>query len=123
MSNTLTTIHNVQVLVCAPDGDKLKSESDARDLIGDAWYEGAKMVLIPVERLTEDFFKLKTGLAGQFIQKFVTYRLPLVILGDISQYVEQSRALRDFVYESNKGDQVWFLPELEELNDRLSRPQ
>ena len=123
MSDTLITIHNVQVLVCAADGEKLKSERDAVDLIGDAWSYRAELVLVPVERLTEDFFQLKTGLAGQIMQKFVSYRLRLVILGDISEYVAQSRALRDFVYETNSHDQVWFLPNLQELNERLSRTQ
>ena len=121
MSDTLTTIHDMQVLICAPDGEKLKSEREALDLIGEARSSGAKLVLVPVERLTEDFFQLKTGLAGQIIQKFVTYRVRLVILGDISQHVAQSRALHDFVYEANRGNQVWFMTNLQELNERLNR--
>lgn len=121
MSDTLTTIHDVQVLICTPDGEKLKSEREALDLIGEARSSGAELVLVPVERLTEDFFQLKTGLAGQIIQKFVTYRVRLVILGDISQHVAQSRALHDFVYEANRGNQVWFMTNLQELNERLNR--
>ena len=85
MANTLTTVHDVLVLVCAPDGAKLKSERDALDLIGGAMSSGAELILVPVERLAEDFFYLKTGLAGQIMQKCVTYRRRLVILGDISQ--------------------------------------
>ena len=119
MPDTLTTIHNVPVLVCAPDGEKLKSERDAVDLIGEMIGQGAELIVIPVERLEEDFFQLKTGMAGHFIQKFATYRRRLVILGDISQYVTQSRALRDFVYETNRGDQIWFLTNLQELDEHL----
>jgi hypothetical protein len=40
MSDTLTTIQNVQVLVCAPDGEKLKSERDALDVISEAIQQG-----------------------------------------------------------------------------------
>ena len=123
MSDTLTTIYGVQVLACAPDGEKLKSERDALELIGDAMSSGAELILVPVERLEEDFFQLKTGLAGQITQKFVTYRRRLVILGDISQHVAQSRAFRDFVYETNRGNQVWFMTNLQELGDRLKRTQ
>ena len=123
MSDKLTTIHGAQVLVCAPDGEKLKSEREAVDLIGEALQEGAEWILVPVERLEDEFFQLKTGLAGQIIQKFVTYRRRLVILGDISEHVAQSRALRDFVYETNHGTQVWFLRDLQELNERLKRQQ
>jgi hypothetical protein len=114
-------MHNVLVLVCTPDGKKLTNEQDALDLIGEAMYSGAELILVPVERLTEDFFHLKTGLAGQIMQKFVTYRRHLVILGDISEHVAQSRALRDFVYETNRGNQVWFLTSLQELDLRLKR--
>ncbi len=123
MADTLTTIQDVPVLVCGPEGEKLKSERDAVDLMGDAMSYGAEVVLVPVERLEEDFFQLKTGLAGHFMQKFVTYRRRLVILGDISEYVAGSRALRDFVYETNRGNQVWFVTDLQELGERLKHTQ
>lgn len=122
MADTLTTIEEVLVLVCAPDGEQLKSEREALDLIGEAMFSGAQMVLVPMERLAEEFFQLKTGLAGQIMQKFVLYRRRLVILGDISGYVAQSRALRDLVYETNRGNQIWFLTTLQELHERLKRP-
>ena len=51
MSDTLTTIQSVQVLVCTPDGEKLKSERDALDLIGEAIQQGAEVILLLVERL------------------------------------------------------------------------
>jgi hypothetical protein len=123
MTDTLTTMYGKQVLACAQEGEKLKSERDALDLIGEAMQERASLILLPVERLDDEFFQLKTGLAGQIIQKFVTYRLRLVILGDISGHVAQSRALRDFVYESNRGNQVWFQADLQELYQRLNRMQ
>lgn len=123
MSDTLTIIHSIQVLVCAPVGAKLRSEQDAVELIGETFQQGAEMVLIPVERLEDDFFQLRTRLAGHFIQKFVTYRRHLVILGDVSRYAAQSRAFNDYVYETNRGNEVWFLPDMQALEDRLKRMQ
>src|SRR5579859_3787769 len=117
MPNTPTSIHGTQVLICSPDGEKLQSERDALDLIGEAMHEGASLIVVPVERLTADFFELKTRLAGHIVQKFVTYRLRLVILGDISAYMAQSRSLKSFVYEANQGSQLWFLPDLQALNE------
>jgi hypothetical protein len=32
---------------------------------------------------------------------------------------EESSALRDFVYETNRGNQVWFVADQEELEKRL----
>jgi len=115
------SLHGVQVLECAPDGEKLKSERDAIDLIGEAGRHGAILVVIPVERLDDDFFRLRTGIAGAIVQKFVTYRLRLAIVGDISWHVSESAALRDFVRETNRGAQVWFVASREELGQRLLR--
>jgi hypothetical protein len=77
------------------------------------------VALIPVERFEDDFFRLHTRVAGEFIQKFVTYRILLTVVGDLSQYVRESAAWRDFVYEANRGDQVWFLDNAEDLEKRL----
>src|SRR5260370_8192202 len=105
MSDTLTTIQSVQILVCAPDGEKLKSEREALDLIGEAIQQGAELILVPVQRLEDDFFRLKTRLAGHIIQKFGTYRRRLVILGDISGHVPQTPALNNFPSQPNRATQ------------------
>jgi hypothetical protein len=41
------------------------------------------------------------------------------IVGDISAHLAESSALRDFVYEANRGRNVWFLANREELEQRL----
>jgi hypothetical protein len=109
----------MEMLACAPDGRKLQNEQDAVDLIGEAYQQGAAIVMIPTDRLEDDFFRLETRVAGQILQKFVTYRIRVAIVGDISQHVSKSSALRDFVYESNRGDHIWFVNSPEELRQRL----
>jgi hypothetical protein len=111
----------VQVLACPPDGKKIQSDRDAVELIGEAYQQGAGLILIPVERFEDDFFRLETRIAGEILQKFVTYRLRVAIAGDISRHLAKSSALRDFVYESNRGDHIWFVASLEELNQRMER--
>ncbi|GHI03755.1 alpha/beta hydrolase [Streptomyces cellostaticus] len=120
-TNTLVTLQAVRVLRCAPDGPPLDGESAALDLIGDALGQDAHLVVVPVERIADEFFRLRSGVAGAVVQKFVNYRLRLAVVGDISAQVEASDALRDFVYESNQGRQLWFLAAEEELDDRLRR--
>jgi hypothetical protein len=78
------------------------------------------MVVIPVSRLSDDFFRLSTRLAGDVLQKFVNYRLRVAIVGDMSQWTAQSGPLRDFVSESNRGRSVWFMADLDELEQRLA---
>ena len=107
------------LMECSADGRKLRTDRDAIDLIGEALQNGASAVLIPVERLDEDFFRLRTRVAGEFIQKFVTYGIRLAILGDIPAYAAESSALRDFVYESNRGRDLCFVATREEFEQRL----
>ncbi|WP_211326269.1 DUF4180 domain-containing protein [Thermosporothrix hazakensis] len=42
----------------------------------------------------------------------MNYRCRVAILGNISQYVAQSRGFRDFVYDTNNGNQLWFASHL-----------
>jgi len=111
--------HGVRTVLCAPDGPRLRSDRDVIDLIGHALEHGAEMVVVPAQRLDDGFFTLRTGVAGEVIQKFVNYRLRLAIVGDISRHLQKSSALRDFVGESNRGRHVWFAPDLAALDARL----
>ena len=117
---TLQTRLGVLLLVCSSERDPVRTETDATNLVGEALGARADGVVIPVELLPHDFFVLRTGLAGQIAQKFVNYRLRLVVLGDVSAHLERSPTLRDFVAESNRGRQVWFVPSLDELDALLA---
>ncbi|MEV6601301.1 DUF4180 domain-containing protein [Actinoplanes sp. NPDC051346] len=106
------------VLLCAESGARVSDPQDALDLIGAAFGQ-AQTVAIPATRLDEQFFRLRSGVAGEIMQKFVNYRIRLVILGDISTHVAASDALRDLVRESNKANHIWFLPTVDDLEARL----
>ncbi|MEU7715829.1 DUF4180 domain-containing protein [Micromonospora chalcea] len=118
MADQMQDRAGVAVLVCDPDGPPIATASDALDLIGAAFL-GATVVAVPAERLDPGFFTLGTRFAGEVMQKFVNYRLRLAVVGDISAYLERSGALRALVAESNRHDQVWFVPDLDALDDRL----
>jgi hypothetical protein len=113
-------MHGVRVLVVAHDGPQLQNDRDVVDLIAQAIEHSADLVLLPVGRLTDDFFRLRTRLAGEVIQKFVNYRLRLAIVGDISGHLAESAALSDFVAETNRGRQIWFVATQQEASDRLA---
>ncbi|GAA0618602.1 hypothetical protein GCM10010174_41030 [Kutzneria viridogrisea] len=109
-----------QVYVHPAEGPVLASEAEAVELIGELYPVRPDVLVIPVSRLDERFFTLSTRLAGEMLQKFVLYGLHVVILGDISEHVARSTALRDFVHESNEGRHVWFLADLPALEARLA---
>ncbi|MDW5324938.1 DUF4180 domain-containing protein [Plantactinospora sp. KLBMP9567] len=106
------------VLLCDPGGPPIATEQDVLDLIGAAFL-GATVVAVPANRLDPSFFALGTRFAGEVMQKFVNYRLRLVVVGDISGHLATSSALRALVEESNKAGHVWFVPDLDALDDRL----
>ena len=121
MSQILTA-GTTRVLVLDDDGAPLASTQDFLDVIGQLWGEAepTSCVAIPVSRLAEEFFELRTGLAGEALQKFVNYRVQVAVVGDVTRFVTASRALADFVRESNEGTHVWFVRDLAELRARLT---
>lgn len=118
MADLVMDLGGGPVLVCDRDGAPIAGPQDALDLIGAA-FSRADTVAVPADRLDERFFTLRTGLAGEIMQKFVNYRVRLVIVGDITAYEAASTALRDLVRESNRGNQIWFVADLDELDTRL----
>lgn len=90
---------------------------DALDMMAESTYLGAKGLIIHSAQLLPEFFDLRTRIAGEILQKFSTYKMKLVIVGDFSNY--ESQSLKDFIYESNKVGQVVFVSSLEELVQRI----
>lgn len=106
---------------CPQEGPLLSRVQDALDLIGAARSAGASLVVIPVNRLTPSFFELRTMLAGEMLQKFATYQVRVAIVGDTSALCTESKSLRDFIREANRGEVAWFVQSREELELRLAR--
>jgi hypothetical protein len=69
--------------------------------------------------VVEDFFILSSGLAGEILQKFINYGGRIAIFGDYTHY--KSKPLHDFIYESNKGKDVYFVSTEAEAIDMLTR--
>ena len=100
--------------------EMINSVQDALDLMASARYLGdCDAMAVYKESLPEDFFNLKTRFAGDVLQKFSNYRFKFAVMGDFGAY--SSKALRDFIYESNKGTLVFFKSSLEEALEALTR--
>jgi hypothetical protein len=88
--------------VCMSDGQT------ALDFMMSVNYEtGCHSIVINKEAIIEDFFDLSTRIAGEILQKFSNYRFRLAIVGDFSAYT--SKALKAFIYESNNGNDIFFV--------------
>jgi hypothetical protein len=92
---------------------------DVLDLIGDLYSQGTNKIILQEKHLSPQFFDLKTRLAGDILQKFSNYSFKLAIVGDFSKY--KSKSLRDFIFESNKGNRIFFMENVDAALSRLTR--
>lgn len=88
----------------------IQSIEDGADLVGNLYYQDFGKVILYEKNICPDFFDLKTGIAGEILQKFSNYRIRLAIIGNFKKY--ESQSLRNFIFESNKGRQINFVDDL-----------
>lgn len=122
MSGGVVALAGQRIFLCAEDGPLLDSDREAVDLIGELFGLEVETIAIPTSRLGPGFLDLRTRIAGEIIQKLVNYRYRPTIVGDISKALAGSKALQDFVRESNRGTMVWFVADLAALEARLADP-
>lgn len=91
------------------------SAVDALELWFRARAERADWMALHEANISPEFFDLRSGLAGEVLQKLVNYRARLAIVGDIARYLERSESLKALVRESNRGKDVRFAISLEAL--------
>lgn len=99
------------------DNIKISKTQDVLDLIGSCFSLNIKKIIIYENNIIPTFFDLKTGIAGEFLQKFVNYYFKIAIIGDYSKY--QSGALKDFICESNRHGEINFVKSIEEAKEKL----
>jgi hypothetical protein len=88
---------------CLEGDQRLDSEREAVDLVGVCGEHGTDRVMLHAENLTDDFYQLRTGLAGDILQKFSTYRIRAAAVLT-PELVGQGR-FREMVLEANRGSQ------------------
>jgi hypothetical protein len=114
-------INDVPIARILPEGIIIQNEQDALDLIANCYYNGASRLLIHETQIHPDFFDLKTGIAGEILQKFSNYQSQLAIIGDFSRYT--SKSLQDFIRESNRQGRIFFVEDEENGIEKLSQSQ
>ena len=118
MHTELIIYKNHTIAKLTTDELLISNTQEAVDILMNCAYQGADCMIIEKHHLHPDFFNLKTKIAGDILQKFSTYQMRLIIIGDFEQYSSQS--LKDFIYESNKGGRFIFKPTVEQALHILS---
>lgn len=107
------------IAVVSSDDKVITDVNSALDLLMSANYEaGAKYIVVDKNLVTEEFFVLSSGLAGEILQKYINYDGKIAIYGDYSHYT--SKPLKDFIYECNKGKDFFFVDTKEEAIRKIT---
>ncbi len=111
--------NNTEIAVVSSEELLITDVQSALDLVMTVKYEtGCTNIAINKGAIVDDFFVLSTCLAGEILQKFINYSVRFAIYGDFSRYT--SKPLLDFMYESNKGKDIYFQPTVALAVDKLS---
>ena len=113
------TRNNVEIANIKADETVITDAQSAVDLMMTVKYQTEiKNIAISKNLIADSFFVLSSGLAGEILQKFVNYRFRIAIYGNFSHYT--SKPLKDFIYESNNGHDVFFTDDLESAVKKLA---
>ncbi len=114
MRTTTITKNKTIIAIIESNEILIKDAGTALDLMMTIKYEtDCELIAINKEAISEEFFQLSTGIAGEILQKFVNYHIQFAIIGDFSHY--KSKALSDFIYECNHGNHIFFVPTLDDI--------
>ncbi|WP_256757938.1 DUF4180 domain-containing protein [Cohnella sp. WQ 127256] len=102
MNYQIREIENKKYIELISTTEPLNTENDALDLIALCWEHETNALMIHYAALSEDFFKLKTKLAGNMIQKFTNYGIKAAAI--IPQDTIQKGRFKEMAMETNKGN-------------------
>lgn len=119
MKITTITENDIEIAVVNSSEILITDVQSALDFMATVKFEvGCNRIILNKSAICEDFFHLSTRLAGEILQKFINYQLKIAIIGDYSVY--SSKSLKDFIYETNKGKDIFFLPNEMQAVEKLS---
>jgi PadR family transcriptional regulator, regulatory protein AphA len=97
--------------------NQLSSEQDALDFIAACFENNANFLMLHSQVLSDDFFRLRTGLAGHVLQKFINYHIKVAVILTDEQKIKGK--FKEFIAESNKGNDFRVFNSVEEAESWL----
>jgi hypothetical protein len=118
MELKIIEVQQQRIAEVVAEGIVIHDAQDTLDLMASAGYYGARSIILAERNLDPAFFELQTGIAGEILQKFSNYHMKLAVVGKFEQY--ESKSLQAFIAESNRGRQIFFVPDREAAIDRIT---
>lgn len=106
--------------VCTTGQDRLESEQDALDLVAACGENDTQLLMLMGDNLADDFFRLRTGLAGDVLQKFVNYYIRAVAV--VPKDLASRGKFGEMATETNRGEQFGVFSTADEAEEWLLRP-
>jgi PadR family transcriptional regulator, regulatory protein AphA len=100
------SVDNKSYLECLSDGQVLRTDADILDLVAACGEHLCDRLMVHAGLLPTDFYDLKTGLAGNLLQKLVNYRLRCAFILD--EVLVGNGRFSEMMIESNRGEQFHF---------------
>jgi PadR family transcriptional regulator, regulatory protein AphA len=95
------------------------TENDALDLVALCGEHETNLLMLHSEAISDDFFRLKTGVAGKVLQKFINYYIKVVAV--IPNERVKAGKFKEMVIEANRGNHFRVFTEKVEAEKWLLR--
>lgn len=92
---------------------------DILDLMANVSSQEIDRIILKEHQISNSFFELKNGIAGEILQKCVNYGMKLAIVGNYEKY--NSKSLNAFILECNRGNQFHFVENINEAKEMLAK--
>ncbi len=102
MNYRVVNKNNNKYIEFVSDLRKLSSEQDVLDYISKCMENYIYTIILHSNVLSEDFFNLKTGLAGMALQKFINYNVKVAVI--IEDEEKLNERFKEMIMEANKGN-------------------
>lgn len=89
----------IEVFSCAAP---IETEQDALEIVALCGEHETGLLMLHSEAISDDFFKLKTGVAGKVLQKFVNYYIKAALI--ITDSTVNKGRFREMVSDANRGN-------------------
>ncbi|AEC02579.1 DUF4180 domain-containing protein [Parasphaerochaeta coccoides] len=110
----------IDIVIGNATGIEISDAQAALDMMATVNYEmQCNRMILSKDAFSDSFFDLRTGVAGEILQKFTNYRFLIAIVGDFSVY--GSASLHAFIRESNRSGSIFFARTQAEAIDFLTR--
>nr|WP_242959587.1 DUF4180 domain-containing protein [Clostridium beijerinckii] len=111
--------NNVKYIEFASEVWKLSSEQDVVDCISICMENDVYTIMFHSNVLSEDFFNLKTRIAGMALQKFINYHVKVAVI--IENEEKLNDRFKEMIMESNKGNNFRTFKDTAEAESWISK--